>query len=105
MEYVLTGFRQDNNIRRYTFQGIELDWTRTEFTVDVDLGLIRKYEIPVQELPLLCRHLLQRQTAVEPRHMLTFTEEDMHGHARARLAEQQAAEQRKTQRRVRLGEG
>jgi hypothetical protein len=98
MEYVLTGFQQDNNIRRYAFLGIAGDRTRTEFTVNVDLTLIRRYEISVQELPLLCRHLLEGQI-VEPHRNVTFTEDDMRGHANIRAADKLAAEQKKVHRR------
>jgi hypothetical protein len=98
MEYVLTGFQQDNNIRRYAFQGIAGDRTRVDFTVNVDLSLIRRYEISVQELPLLCRHLLEGQLP-EQDHTVTFTEDDMRGHASTRAAAQLAADQKKVHRR------
>jgi len=92
MEFVLTGFRQDNNIRRYAFQGIAADRKRTEFTVGVDLSLVRKYQIPLQELPLLCCHFLTGRAGAEQTQALTFTEEDMLGYANRRAAAQNAAE-------------
>jgi hypothetical protein len=98
MEYVLTGFQQDNNIRRYAFQGIAGDRSRTDFTVNVDLSLIRRYEISVQELPLLCRHLLEEQVAEQDR-TVEFTEDAMRGHASIRAAAQLAADQKKVHRR------
>jgi hypothetical protein len=108
MEYVLTGFNQDKNIRRFAFDGIGDDRRRTMFTVGVDISLIRKYEISLQELPLLCRHLLQGQTGgAEETHILTFTEANMVDHANRRAAAQHAAEQRKVHRKppsTRLGE-
>jgi len=100
MEFVLTGFRQDKNIRRYAFQGIAADRKRTEFTVGVDLGLIRKYQIPLQELPLLCRHFLTGHAEGGQTQTLTFTEEDMLGYANRRAAARDAAElKRKAHRR------
>jgi hypothetical protein len=42
--------------------------TRTHFVVRADLELMRKYEIRVQELPLLCRRLLERRDQEEPDH-------------------------------------
>jgi hypothetical protein len=55
MKFVLAGFRQNANIRRYAFQGIGDDRrTRTEFSVAVDLTLLQKHRIPLQEAPLLC---------------------------------------------------
>ncbi len=95
MEFVLTGFRQDNNVRRYTFQGIADDRKRSEFTVGVDLALIRKHRIPMQELPLLCRCLLQGQPLDEVAGPLMFTENDMLGYSSRRAAEQEVAEQKK----------
>jgi hypothetical protein len=95
MEFMLTGFRQDNNVRRYTFQGVDADRKRSEFTVGVDLSLVRKHRIPMQELPLLCRGVLQAgllQEAVAP---LMYTEKDMLGYTVKRAAEQEVAEQKK----------
>lgn len=98
IEYVLTGFNQEHNIRRFAFDGIDGDRTRTKFTVAVDVSLIRKYAISIQELPLLCRHLLEVQAAATPNRTITFTEADMIGHADRRAAAELAAEQRKIHR-------
>jgi hypothetical protein len=98
IEYVLTGFKQELDIRRFAFVGIDGDRTRTKFTVAVDISLIRKYAISLQELPLLCRHLLEVQAAAAPGRALTFTEADMIGHADRRAAAELAAEQRKVHR-------
>ena len=54
MRFLLTGFSQTANVRRYTFQGVTPDQTRQEVTIGVDLNLIRQYGISLQELPLLC---------------------------------------------------
>jgi len=100
MDYVFTGFRQDNSVRQYSFEGIDADRKRTAFTVGADLALIRKYDIRVQELPLLCRAVLERRIAGEPRRSLTFTEEDMRTHATsAAAAREAAAHKRKSGRR------
>jgi hypothetical protein len=95
MEFMLTGFRQDNNVRRYTFQGVDEDRKRSEFTVGVDLSLVRKHRIPMQELPLLCRGLLQGRPLEEAAAPLMYTEKDMLGYAVRRAAEQEVAEQKK----------
>ena len=94
IEFVLAGFRQDNNIRRYLFQGVGVDRTRTEFTVGADLVLVRKYRIPLQELPLLCRNVLQGYGSGQTR-ALMFSETDMIGYATRRTAEMDAAEQKR----------
>ena len=59
MEFVFTGFRQSNNFRHFAFEGIAEDRTRTQFVVGADLMLIRKYQITMQELPLICLRLLE----------------------------------------------
>jgi hypothetical protein len=94
MEFVLAGFRQDNNIRRYLFQGVGVDRKGTEFTVGADLVLVRKYRIPLQELPLLCRHVLEGYGSGQTR-ALMFSETDMIGYATRRTAELDAAEQKR----------
>ena len=38
MEFVLTGFRQDANVRRFAFQRVAGDHSRTEFTVSADMS-------------------------------------------------------------------
>ena len=98
MEYVLTGFEQNQNIRLYAFDGIDGVRTRTRFTVSVDISLIRKYAISLQELPLLCRHLLEGQAAASPDRKFTYSEADMVGFTNRRAAAQQAAEERKVHR-------
>ena len=65
MSFILTGFRQDMAFRVFAFERRETTRSRMAFTVKADLGLIRRYDIRVQELPLLCRSLLERQEAVE----------------------------------------
>ncbi|MGH9662198.1 MAG: hypothetical protein ACRD96_26855 [Bryobacteraceae bacterium] len=92
MEFVLTGFRQEKNIRRYAFQGIAADRKRTDFTVGVDLALIRKYEIPLQELPLLCCHFLTGRAEGLRTRSLMYAEDEMLGYANRRTAARDAAE-------------
>jgi len=81
MQFILMGFNQETDFRTFAFQGIAADRTRSEFTVRADLALTRKYGIRVQELPLLCRRLLERDDRGEEKHTLTYTEEDMRLHA------------------------
>lgn len=98
MDYVLTSFHHESNVRKFLFDGIDADRKRTPFTVCVDLGMIRKYEISLQELPLLCRHLLEGQPVDAQIRALTFTEADMRDHADRRAAALRAAEERKARR-------
>src|SRR5580658_91337 len=86
MQFILTGFTQDREFRVFAFEGIAADRVRTPFTVKADLALSRTYGIRLQELPLMCRGILEQReegpeegAAVE--NALTFTEEAMRLHA------------------------
>ncbi len=80
MQFIMMGFDQDAGVRLYAFRGIA-DGTRTNFTVGVELALIPRYGIHIQELPLLCRELLERQEKPEEKHTITLTESEMRRHA------------------------
>jgi hypothetical protein len=81
MQFTLIGFSQDTGFRVFAFEGAAAGRIRTEYTVRADLDLIRKYGIRVQELPLLCRRLLERAGEGEQECTATFTEEEMRLHA------------------------
>jgi len=95
MRFILTGFTPQTDFRVFAFQGIREDNSRTEFTVRTDLSLIRKYGIRVQELPLLCRGLLERRPETEQAQNLTFSEEDMRLYQKDCVATQAAAAQKR----------
>src|SRR5580692_7031671 len=99
MQFTLTGFRQDTGTRVFAFEGTAEDRTRTAFTVRTDLALSRRYGIQLQELPLLCRGLLERREGQTLEQTVVFTEEDMQLHASGRAAEREAAQRRKAPRR------
>src|ERR1700737_356833 len=87
MKFVLAGFSQKDNIRHYSFQGIGDDRrTRTEFSVGVDLNLLHKHGIPLQEAPLLCCFLLGSQLGHEELRLM-FSEADMLARAEQRATE------------------
>jgi hypothetical protein len=98
MLFVLKGFTPETGFRVFAFDGIAEDRTRTEFKVRTDLSLIRTYGIRVQELPLLCRGLLERRDEGDQTHTLTFTEDEMRVYASNRAAERDAAEKRRSRR-------
>ncbi len=100
MQFILTGFTPDTGFRVFAFQGIHADKTRTTFTVRADLDLIRKYGIRVQELPLLCRGLLERRDEGATVRALSFTEEEMRLHANGIAADREAAQKKKSARRA-----
>jgi hypothetical protein len=88
MKFLLAGFRQNENIRYYSFQGIGEDRrTRTEFSVGIDLTLLHKHGIPLQEAPLMCSVLLASKAGGEQRPSLMFSEEDLLIHAAQRARE------------------
>lgn len=91
MLFSLTGFSQDMGFRVFSFERVAADRTRTQCTVRADLTLIRAYGIRVQDLPLLCRGLLERNDAGAPLGTLTFTEEEMRLHAVNSAASRDAA--------------
>lgn len=80
MGFVLTGFDQEAGIRMYAFERTGAG-INAEFTVGVELGLITAYGIRIQELPLLCRELLERRAESGEARSLTFTEAEMRTHA------------------------
>jgi hypothetical protein len=75
--FILTGFTQESGVRVFAFEKIAEDQTRMKYSVRADLSLSRKYDIRIQELPLLCRALLERRGTEDGTHSLTFTEQDM----------------------------
>src|SRR6266571_2978296 len=93
MQFILTGFTQDTGCRVFAFERTGEDRIRVRFTVRADLDLIRRYGIRLQELPLLCRGLLERRDESELKSTLTFTEEQMRLHCAA--AQEAAAQRRK----------
>jgi hypothetical protein len=97
MQFILTGFSQDMGFRIFAFEGIGQDRTRTAFTVRTDIALTRRYGIHLQELPLLCRELLDRHDEGEEKRSFTYTEADMRLHANDRAAAREAAAQKRKQ--------
>ena len=98
MHFILKGFSQDSEFRVFAFDGITEDWTRSPFTVRTNLALTRQYRIRLQELPLLCRTVLERRHEGEEQQGFTFTEEDMRLYADRAAAREEAAKQRKRRR-------
>src|SRR5579859_7051557 len=103
MQFILTGFTQDTGFRVFAFEGVAIGQIRTIFTVKADLALSRRYGIAMQELPLLCRSLLDRQEEgghiedetgeleVVDKHTLTFSEDEMRACADKRTADRALA--------------
>ena len=81
MQYILTRFTHEMGFRVFEFEGIGEDRVRTEYKVRADLALIHKYGIRVQELPLLCRGILEGRKEDEAQQTFTYTESDMQRNA------------------------
>lgn len=104
MQYVLRGFRQITGFRVFAFEGIAADRKRSLFTVKADLALARRYGIPLQELPLLCRAVLERSHDGGEARAFAYAEPDMRVYADGAAARAEAAKQRKPPRRPAAGQ-
>jgi hypothetical protein len=100
MQFILTGFTQDAGFRVFAFEGIAADRSRTEFTVRTDLSLVRRYGIQMQDLPLLCRTVLEERSGTGEQQTYTFGEDRMRLHASNRAAALSAAQEKKLKRRL-----
>jgi hypothetical protein len=94
-DFIMTGFHQAEGIRYYVYQVQHEDGSVSESTVDADVRLLRKHGIALQELPLLCRRLLERQNSDASVRAVTFTEDLMKEQADQRAALKQAAQAKK----------
>lgn len=98
MQYTLTGFTHDMSFRVFAFECVGDDRVRTEYRVRADLALIRRYGIRMQELPLLCRGILERSNEGKEQRTFTYTEADMCLYADACAARNALAHKRKVPR-------
>jgi len=97
VHYVLTGFTHDVGFRVFAFDGIGEDRVRTPYIVRADLSLTRKYGIRMQELPLLCRTILEQRDGNDTQRTFTYTEAAMCD--RADMIAASAAQKKKPSRR------
>jgi len=95
-QFILTGFSQAAGVRTYAFEGV-LDGKRAPYTVEVELARIGGYGIRIQDLPLLCRDLLQQLPEAEELSAFVFTEQLMRTHAEKVATAREEAEQKKKQ--------
>lgn len=98
-QFILRGFSEVKGSRVFVFEGIAPDRTRLAFTVRANLAMTRRYGIRLQELPLLCRAVLEQHHEDEENRAFTYTEDDMSIHADDAAARERAAKQRKPPRR------
>ena len=93
--FVLSGFKHDVGFRVFEFDCVQDGKTRTRYTVRADMTLIRKYGIHVQELPLLCRNVLDRCTEDSRTSSMILSEEEMMVCAERENARLEAVKKRK----------
>jgi hypothetical protein len=91
MHFILTGFTHDLGFRVFAFDRIGQDRARTKCTVKADLAVTRRYGIQIQELPLLCRNMLDRREEDGKIWTLTFSEDDIRVCANERAAARELA--------------
>lgn len=95
-QFLLTGFTQAAAIRIYAFEG-RIGARHIGYTVEVDLALIPGFGIRIQDLPLLCRELLQQRAQPDEISSVVFTEQQMRSHAEKLAVARDEAEHRKKQ--------
>jgi len=95
--FVLTGFRQYRSVRHYAFDYVSGKDKREACVVCADLNLLQKHKIPLQEVPLLCRRLLETAD-VGARERLEFSETDMLSYNANRSAQQKVNAKKKKHR-------
>jgi hypothetical protein len=98
MEYVLTDVTQTGSIRRYGFAEIAKDVRRPGLSVEIDLDAVRRYKIPLQDLPLLCCNFLTEQRKAGSDGNLVYGESEMISHAAQQAEAAREAQLRRNQR-------
>lgn len=77
MEYHLEQFYESDSIRHFVFGCVRPDRSTATVIVRADTKVARKYEIRLQELPVLCRRLLDALPEGSFQPIITLTEEQM----------------------------
>jgi hypothetical protein len=84
VSFSFKGFFQDGAYRVFTFEMLVKDQARSDYWVRADLDLARKNKIQVQDLPLLCRAVLENRGELNGEHTITYSGAEMSQHATAR---------------------
>jgi hypothetical protein len=77
LEFHFIRFDQTDGVRRFAFDCVDSDRARTQVVVRADLSLARKYDIRLQDLPLLCSKLLAGLPVERLAAAVTLTEGEM----------------------------
>ena len=94
MVFELMGVTNEGSLRRFTFELAGSGPPRITVVVVAEMALVRKYEIPLQELPLLCVRLLQSWTA-DADSTAVFSEKEMIEYANRRKEAKDLAERKR----------
>lgn len=81
VQFIFTGFTQDAEVRVFAYEDTGRDRIGLRYSVRVDLTLARRYGIQPQELPLMCRGMLERCDRSVLGDVISFTEQEMNQHA------------------------
>lgn len=93
--FILKGFKQAMEFRIFEFEGLMANSVRASFTVGIDTTMARKYGIRLQELPLLCRGVLDQCSEGEEQRSFQYTETHMSEYAYNLAAREEAAKHKK----------
>ncbi len=63
MQILYDGFAQDGNNRCYSFRIVDENRQPCVYTIQIDLALLNKYKVSLQNGPSFCLHLLQAPAA------------------------------------------
>lgn len=96
ISYILKGFSQVMEFRVFEFEAVAVDRAHVLFTVRIDLALARKYGIRLQELPLLCRAVLDQCSEDDEQRDFTYTEQLMSFHAEQQLGQPASGRDKKS---------
>lgn len=58
MQFAYDGFQQDGDTRSFVFRGMDGRDAAGVFAIGIDLRLLAKYRLPVQDAPSFCLRLL-----------------------------------------------
>jgi hypothetical protein len=92
------GFSQVMGSRVFAFHGVAADRTRTLYTVRADIALAQRYGIRLQELPLLCRAVLERCSEGTENRAFSYSESDMCLYANSAMEREQSTKSKKSRR-------
>ena len=93
--FILKGFSQVLESRVFEFEGLMPDSVRASFTVSINMAMARRYGIRLQEMPLLCRTVLDQTSEGEQQRAFTYSEAHMSEYAGNVAAREEAAKHKR----------